>query len=210
MARNRTIVNKNTIHKTYKAELLLDSSESISNRVNKINSLEYNNFTSLMKTNIVKKENIYEYTQDYTSPEKLISVNKNQLDNLTLSLEYLSSVSLVHGDLNRKNIIYTKTGFKIIDLEPSLNQIIDGTPRFMITKPYIAKSDLKQRRISTRTDKIGFFYFILRITNKIKTPDIVKLSKDLNHKTIMKFDESELDNLTYKNVLNVAWNCNVG
>ena len=210
MIKSRTIVNKNTVHKTYQENCLLDSSEDIYNRIKKINSLEYDKFCSLVKTNIVKNKNIYDYTQNYVEQKKFVNITKSQIGDLSSALEHLSSVSLVHGDLNRKNIIYSKNGFKIIDLEPSLKQIIDGTPKFMITKPYISKNDLKQNNISTRTDKLCFFYFVLRIKNKIQIPDLIKLSKSLNHRPILKFDEAELDNLTYEDVLSIAWNYNAG
>lgn len=210
MTKSRITINEKTVHKTYQEKSLLESSEDILNRIKKINSLEYYRFRSLVKTIIVKNKNSYEYTQNYVKQKKIVNINKSQFGDLISALEYLSSVSFVHGDLNRKNIIYSKDGFKIIDLEPSLKQIVDGAPKFMVTKPYISKNDLKLNIISTRTDKLGFFYFVLRIKNKIRISDLVKLSKSLSHSSFLKFDESELDDLTYEDVLNIAWSYSAG
>ena len=145
MTKSRITINEKTVHKTDQEKSLLESSEDILNRIKKINSLEYYRFRSLVKTIIVKNKNSYEYTQNYVKQKKIVNINKSQFGDLISALEYLSSVSFVHGDLNRKNIIYSKDGFKIIDLEPSLKQIVDGAPKFMVTKPYISKNDLDSK-----------------------------------------------------------------
>ena len=75
----------------------------------------------------------------------------------------------------------------------------------MVTMPYISKLDLEEKKITIRTDKIGFFYFVLRINKAFTSINVVKLTKDLNHKKLLKVDEEDLSKLSYLDLLNLAY-----
>jgi len=114
------------------------------------------------------------------------------------ALDYFDSINFVHGDINHKNVIYTTKGFKIIDYEPSLKQIKRKTKRLMVTLPYVCKRELETNNITSLTDKIGFFYLVLRLKGVISTFDIAFLSKNLKHKF---FNVNELKNMSYNEIL---------
>lgn len=115
----------------------------------------------------------------------------------------METKKFIHGDLNKKNIIYTNNGFKIIDFEPSLHQIKNGMKQLMITMPYIIKSDLDNQKLTILTDKISFIYFLLRITRKMKSMDVVKLSKSLNHERFLNIKFNEIKKMTYNQLLDI-------
>lgn len=72
----------------------------------------------------------------------------------------------------------------------------------MVTIPYVEKSELMNMHLTYKTDKIGFFYFILRVRKVFSSISVVKLSKNLNHKKIIKHN---IENLSYKNILDIAF-----
>ena len=141
-----------------------NENETIS-RILNINSLNYPKYNSLVRTSIHSEKDFYLYEQDFLQIIKPYDLSKDMLFTLSDSLNYLDEMGFVHGDLNRKNIVFTKSNLKVIDLEPSLYQIKNNKKCLMITLPYISKFDLKNRVITNRTDKLGFIYFIL-ILNK--------------------------------------------
>ncbi len=170
-----------------------------------INNFDYKKYKALVKTNISKQDNIYTYKQTYYKSTKPMSLKQSDFNELILALEYLEKIGFIHGDLNRKNIIYTNTGFKLIDYEPSLLQKINNKDQFMVTRPYISKVDLNNNIITTRTDKISFFYFLLRINGSFKTSDIVKLSKNLSHQKYLNMSEDDFIKLSYREILNYVF-----
>ena len=62
----------------------------------------------------------------------------------------------VHGDINRKNIMFDGERLRLVDLEPDLFQERDGVKTIMVTSPYIATSDLRLGTVSAATDRLGF------------------------------------------------------
>ena len=118
-------------------------------------------------------------------------------------MEYFEKIGFIHGDLNRKNIIYTNDGFKIIDFEPSIYQIKDKVPKLIITLPYILKTELKSKNITIASDKLSFYYFVLRTMGVFKAENIVKLSKSLDHKQYTKLDDNFWHTVTYNQILNM-------
>jgi serine/threonine protein kinase len=169
----------------------------IDKRVEQINSFEYSNYPALIPTQIEIKENSLEYSQKYYPKVSITLLQKKDFFEIAKALEYFESVGFIHGDINRKNIIYTTDGFKIIDYEPSLEQIKDGFAQKMTTIPYIAKSGI----ITTDTDKIGFFYFILRVMRRISSQKIAKLTKKFEHSLALGIEESQIYTMRYKDII---------
>jgi hypothetical protein len=67
----------------------------------------------------------------------------------------------------------------------------------MVTIPYVSQQELDRKKITILTDKLGFYYFILRVTNRFHPKDIVMLSKDLNHKKRVNIDMKSLKHYSY-------------
>jgi hypothetical protein len=181
-----------------------NENETIS-RILNINSLNYPKYNSLVRTSIHSEKDFYLYEQDFLQIIKPYNLSKDMLFTLSDSLNYLDEMGFVHGDLNRKNIVFTKSNLKVIDLEPSLYQIKNNKRCLMITMPYISKFDLKNRVITNRTDKLGFIYFILRVNHFLSSKDIVDLSQDLEHSRILQLTENELDEMDYYDLVNYAY-----
>ena len=86
---------------------------------------------------------------------------KVALADLANQIDQAHKFSLVHGDLNWKNILQIDYQFKIIDWEPSLRQSIFKKQRLMGTRPYIHPSDDISNILTQKTDLFGFFVFCM-------------------------------------------------
>lgn len=75
----------------------------------------------------------------------------------------------------------------------------------MATKPYFSKKQVKDGKISFLTDKIAFFYFILRINGGFSNRKLIELTKTFNHRSVLGVSEKELTELTYKKILNITF-----
>lgn len=203
MSNTKKIIDKkkNRLIKKYERSQLLSSSDVIQKRVEMINSFDYKKYKSICDTNISIENDIYLYKQEYVKAKKH-GVDLQMLYDLAESLAYLQDIGFVHGDINRKNILYTDEGYKIIDFEPDLYQVKNGVKQSMITVPYISNQDKKNNSITNLTDKIGFCYFLLRISNKFRGKDIVVLSKHLNHYEFLGLKEEKIKKMDYIEIVN--------
>ena len=205
ISRNR-IVN-GYFEKQYFDGELLDSKSEIHKRIKLINLFSYQNYPSLLKTEIYFNKSCYWYRQaahPKIQPSRMF--RKEDFRDIGNALKYFEKEGFVHGDLNRKNIVFTKEGFKIVDLEPSLYQIKNNTAQYMVTSPYFYSKDIANNRITIATDKIGFYFFVLRTLKKISSLDVVKLSK--NHFCILQYlcmDENVFVLKSYDEILNLAF-----
>ena len=196
------------IYKKYLRKNLLDSHRAITSRVNIINTIDYKHHNALVETQILEDKDIYTYKQKQITIRKTkgVSFIKKDFLDLIQALEFFDSIDFVHGDLNAKNIKYTPDGFKIIDLEPSLRQIKDGHQQFMVTVPYISGVDLKAEKITKRTDKVGLYYFILRMLGKFSTKDKIKLIAPFREKDTIPIHPKDIETMSYKRILRTALN----
>jgi hypothetical protein len=193
------------MHKIYLKEALLDADSQVKHRISLINGFDYKRYRSLVGTEIIEQNDHYSYRQDLLEIKKIKSLKRSDFIGLVRALEYFNLLNFVHGDLNKKNIIYTEDGFKIIDYEPSHVQIKNKIKQLMVTMPYVLRSDLEGNIATTATDKIGFFYFVLRVNNAFSSMNIVKLSKELNHDTVLGFDVNTINSITYLELLDRAY-----
>jgi len=90
-----------------------------------------------------------------------------KLQCLALELDDFSATGLVHGDICYKNILYDGFAFRLVDLEPSFNQIRNGRSVLLYTPPYIALDDYKNNNLTSATDKVGFYFFCKRLLDPI-------------------------------------------
>ena len=177
----------------------------IDDRIYKINSFHYETYTSLVKTEIEKCYDQYVYKQEFLENKKIKTLTKEDFLDLAHTLSYLESINFIHGDLNKKNIIFTADGFKIIDYEPSLIQNKYQKKQYMITRPYVSWLDLEVGNITIRTDKLAFYYFILRINKVMTSKDVVALCSTLDHYQYLGMYEDEFAKMSYEDILNKAY-----
>ena len=192
------------IYKSYSKQDLLDPIEIIENRINIINHFD-ESIPGLLNTLITEEENSYVYRQKYCKQQKKQFHEEADFSGLLETLTYFQQIGFVHGDLNKKNIFWTKEGFKVLDYEPSLFQFKNGRKQFMTTKPYFSKKEVKDGEISFLTDKIAFFYFILRINGGFSNRKLIELTKTFNHRSVLGVSEKEFGDLSYLNILKMAF-----
>ena len=89
------------------------------------------------------------------------SAGMHLLEPLTVLANELNqiNVSIPHGDIVKKNVLWDGSNFVLVDWEPLLEYGAEPTIFFKSTKPYISRSDIKNSKITSNTDKIAFFYF---------------------------------------------------
>jgi len=115
-------------------------------------------------------ETVINYNEDYVwikqhriKKKPINSISTYQrlklLQELAADLDIMCQEGFVHGDINRKNIVYDTEKLLVIDLEPDLVQIKNGIRTLFSTTPYVAASDLRKGEITTATDKIAFACF---------------------------------------------------
>jgi serine/threonine protein kinase len=175
---------RNIFRKNYLEDSLLDDATMVLKRIEMINGFEYEKYPALAKTYIFKKDNVVYYEQEkFSIIKNRSSFVKEDFYPIADALNYFESIGFIHGDINRKNIIYTTDGFKIIDYEPSLLQLKDNKEQLMVTLPYVLEDELLRKVLTVNTDKIGFYYFLLRINNKMPSIKVVRLMKKLSYNT---------------------------
>jgi serine/threonine protein kinase len=153
------------LYKIYKNDNLLDGSESLNTRLTQIVEL-----SSSME--FIPKIT-YSYEEDFLIMRQNKLVKDSQLDQiepfekkLTLikqfskSLDMLHAKGFVHGDINRKNIIFSNDRLCLIDFEPSLLQFKNYAKQWMSTRPYIHSDDIKNKCITINSDLLGFSCFV--------------------------------------------------
>ena len=75
-------------------------------------------------------------------------------------------LSIIHGDLCIKNLIFDGKQLWVIDWEPSLMQSTQGVVQFLVTEPYWALDDRINQCVSYKTDKLTFFFTAFRIIHQ--------------------------------------------
>ena len=93
------------------------------------------------------------------------------LEGLQEALEQAWRCGLVHGDLNRKNILLTCDGFRVVDIEPLICVPTKSCRTLMrTTAPYIAHSDLSHSAITAASDRLGLKCFAAWISGQVDHP----------------------------------------
>jgi hypothetical protein len=76
----------------------------------------------------------------------------------------------VHGDLNRKNVIETPAGFRMVDIEPLLEIPCEFGYRLRTTPPYLHEDDRISGRISAKSDRLGFGCLAMWRIGAVRSP----------------------------------------
>ena len=153
----------NNIYKIYKKINLLDDLTVIEKRLSQIVKLSYL-MEFIPQTNFSYKDDLLIMRQEYLIDKKKLkeidsSKKMHLIKNFSLSLDRLYEEGFVHGDINRKNIIYSKNKLFLVDFEPSLLQIKDQTKQWMSTRPYRHHADIQNNNITAKSDFLGFACF---------------------------------------------------
>lgn len=89
---------------------------------------------------------------------------------LASDLDVVHQAGLVHGDVNRKNILSTSGGFRIVDIEPVLAIRAVGGTVLRTTLPFLAKQDRISGELSKWSDLLGFGCFAAWQLSRCSTP----------------------------------------
>ena len=155
----------NIFYKLYKKGNLLDSAKDLKLRLCQIvklsSSMEfipeitytYEEDLLIMRQNKLVKDNQLDKIEPF---EKKLTLIKQ----LAQSLDKLHTEGFVHGDINRKNIIYSDDRLCLIDFEPSLQQIKNHTKQWMSTRPYRHYEDIQNNTVTVKSDFLGFGCFV--------------------------------------------------
>lgn len=100
---------------------------------------------------------------------------KTLLAQLALDIDFLHTKELIHGDIHPKNVLFTGAELKLIDFEPILEYNSTGIQYYCTTRPWIAHKDLKNKKLSILTDRIGFTHTALDFLD-IKIPKLNTLT----------------------------------
>jgi len=78
-------------------------------------------------------------------------------------IEQLHRMNLIHGDIHPKNVIYTGKKLCLVDFEP-IPEYSNGAVRYYCsTRPWMAHDDLKNKKLSILTDRIGFMHTAMKL-----------------------------------------------
>ena len=155
----------NIFYKLYKKGNLLDDAKVLKTRLSQIiklsSSMEfipeitytYEEDLLIMRQNKLVKDNQLDKIEPF---EKKLTLIKQ----LAQSLDKLHAEGFVHGDINRKNIIYSDDRLCLIDFEPSLLQIKNHAKQWMSTRPYRHYEDIQNNTVTVKSDFLGFGCFV--------------------------------------------------
>ena len=169
-----------TFYKVYNRDCLLDDPSNIEARLRLIVQLT-NIMEFLPKTNYFYEKDILRMNQKRLIKQKdLREIEQTKrlplVSQFAQSLDEVYDEGFIHGDINRKNIIYSENRLCLVDLEPSLLQIKDRVKQWMSTKPYVCDEDIRNNNISSKTDFLGFCCFVKWFLLNDKSPQ--EYSKD--------------------------------
>jgi hypothetical protein len=115
--------------------------------------------------------------------KKIRTPNSDQIKAIASQLVQMNAERLVHGDVHAKNIWCDGDRVILMDLEPSLLQLMGGRPCLMGTYPRIHTVDRRRNQLSALTDKLGFvmWAFDLDLKNATLLVDSDRDWNDLNN-----------------------------
>ena len=189
----------NNIYKIYKKFNLLDDLKDIEKRLSQIVKLS-SSMDFIPQTNYFYEEDLLVMKQKcLINKKKLKEIDSSEkiklIKKFAQSLDKLYAEKFVHGDINRKNIIYSENKLFLIDFEPSLLQIKDQTKQWMSTRPYRHHADIQNNNITAKSDFLGFACFAKWFLFNSNCPQhyVKECSKII---TKLKFQSSPFQNLT--------------
>ena len=190
--------------KVYPLSSLICSKKNLQQRAEQINLIGRVKLSSVPAVTAVLHDNEVTVSQDLIIPTDRGKFGHKEFADVGTALQLFAEIGFVHGDINRRNVRLTQSGFSILDFEPCLKQLNHGRVKTMATVPYIANADKLQNHISILTDKLGFFYFVKRVLGTFSPRDIIELSKSNDHSRYLGFNEKDLIDVSYTELLSLA------
>jgi serine/threonine protein kinase len=197
-----------SFQKCYPTDCFIDPLNTIKIRIDKIEQIAAI-MDFIPETRFEWKKNELIYRQKFI---KRNSFNKLEKDNLiyllvqfACDLDELAKTSFIHGDINRKNVLYCGNRLWLVDLEPALRIIKNGRSTLLFTPPYISLEDLKNKKLTQQSDKIGFYFFARKlIDSSFKLKNISNLMRQRIEQEFefLPIPEAEFVNQSYEDILN--------
>ena len=154
--------------KEYHLKNLLDDYDDIIKRCHLIREVS-NSVSFIPNTQITISDKTLVYEQELLDKHNYRDLTNQKkiklLGQFADDLDSLISYDFVHGDINSSNVLYDGLRLNLIDLEPSFKQIKYGKKVVMSAVPLRSLNDLKNKTITTETDKIGFYLTCNRLIN---------------------------------------------
>lgn len=133
-------------------------------------------------------------------------------DPLTLLAADLDSLGElpVHGDITLKNLLFDGRRLQLVDWEPAHHQVRDGRKKWMVTEPWVARSDRRSGILSPATDRIGFFavaWLLLHRTHRthrITDRRAFARAHHLGRAELVPVDEDTLTAMTHADIVELA------
>jgi serine/threonine protein kinase len=82
---------------------------------------------------------------------------------LANDIDVFHHMGLIHGDIHPKNLIYTGSNLILVDFEPIIEYSMGSLRFYCSTPPWIAHEDLKNKKLSFLTDRIGFMHTAMKL-----------------------------------------------
>ncbi len=131
---------------------------------------------------------------------------RDPLAQLAAELDSLDSLPL-HGDIKLKNVLFDGTRLQLVDWEPAHHQIRDGRKKWMVTEPWVARSDRRSGILSQATDRIGFFsvaWQLLHRTHRITDRRAFARAHHLGRADLVPVGETTLAAMTHTDIVKLA------
>jgi hypothetical protein len=142
---------------------LLDNKESILKRCALIEKLSIQ-FEFLPETKYIFLKDRIIYKQKYIEKVRTDKLTKLELEfhikEFAENLDKLIDTNFIHGDINISNVIFDGLRFNLIDFEPAFYQIKNEKIILKSGVNIRSTNDRLSKKITTETDKIGFYFFI--------------------------------------------------
>lgn len=196
--------------KIYDINNLYCTKKQIDFRINQIMefSKKFNHIPEIIYT--YTTDNQLHYRQHYIKQQQIPQNKQPYLLDLATTLEEFEKANFVHGDIVFKNIRFDGSTFKIIDFEPCIYQKRNGYKVLLFTPPYISKKDLENNTLTTSSDKIAFFFFIMRIRGILSSELLIHIHKKriLLQENILPISEEYFCSFSYEKIIHYCYKKN--
>ena len=152
------------VEKFYRREDLLVDDDALKERIQSIEKIS-RSYEGVVPITFRWEANTLIADQQRLRRDPLPTDKEHKLRLLVALAGLIEQISpqIVHGDVCQKNLLFDGIRLHLIDWEPALRQMRDGRETMLYTEPYLSRRDRREEKLSSQTDKIGFFYLCFRI-----------------------------------------------
>ncbi len=149
---------RNNLSKAYRIENLCSGHEALAHRIGLIEAVTSQ--TPAPVSFVRLGDRIYRLTRRLrmASHCQYGRLTHDQAQSLAKLLDQCYQHGLVHGDINRKNLLIIPSGeLVLVDWEPDLKQIVHNRTTWMMTPPWWCPNDRAANTLSVRTDLLCYW-----------------------------------------------------